>query len=338
MRRAKEVVGPGVDARVIGARPTAGVSLPSVTTTTTVLNERRSRGEDVELGPGGPPEHDDQRAPTAASAEGLRARPAALPWPVTVDRGEVLHDRLDVADAVAEPGVDAVAGQQPQVVLGPVGGGDDAGRGRHRPLERLARCGSPGARRARPWCGPATASRPGAPSARRGGPSTASGRGAGRRRPRTRAARRTRRPGGRGRGGARRCRAGRGRRRPAGRAITSTWGKTVSSSRGAPARRWRARPNGSATSTVERADGDDAAMLGGQPVGGPGPLGRGGAAPGGAGRPGCRPPGSREGEHRRPARADVGGRDLDAGGVAGVDAGRRQRPARPGGGSGTART
>ena len=75
--------------------------------------------------------------------------------------------------------------------------------------------------------------------------------------------------------------------------ITSTWGNTVSSSRGAPARLWRARPNGSLDLHGQRARRprrrDDRWAAGRRR----GPARRGGAAPGGAGRPACPPTGSR---------------------------------------------
>ena len=99
-----------------------------------------------------------------------RAQPCAAPVPCAERAPPSLVTHLDAAARAREPV-------------------DDRRRRLDRDLERRAVVGlRPGCRAARPPCGRATAPRPGGSSARRSARSTASAPGAGRRRPRTRAA------------------------------------------------------------------------------------------------------------------------------------------------------
>ena len=88
---------------------------------------------------------------------------------------------------------------------------------------------------------------------------------------------------------------------------------------------------------TERADGDDAPAGGGQPVGGAGRLARsqrGEVEEGAAGAA----DGISQSQHRRAPAAEVGGAQLDTGGVAGVHPGGRQAAGDPQPRPGAART
>ena len=195
-------------------------------------------------------------------------------------------------------------------------------------------CARRGGRRARRWCGPARASRPGGPSARRGARSTASALGAGRRRRRTAAARRSRRRRPMLRWCTAPCRCG-SRSPPSGRRhdrVDVGVDGQLEPRRACVAGGGRA-PNGIRISTVRGPIAHDAALVRGQSVGGACRARRGGAAPGGAGRRGCPTTGSRSvstGVRRRPRFVAA---HLDPGRVAGVDprGGQLRRTRRAGG-------
>ena len=122
--------------RRAGRLPVVGRSAPSVTTTTTAPNERRS-------GPAPParswwPARARRRAsPPAATAGAGRARPRRLPWPEasTVARYSMIASTWP--RLLPRPASTPSLETSRRWCWNAEGGGDDAGRRRHGPLERL---------------------------------------------------------------------------------------------------------------------------------------------------------------------------------------------------------
>ena len=197
---------------------------------------------------------------------------------------------VDVGRAGGEAGVDAAGGDEPhQVAVGAAAAmtlaAAETASSKDSALVRGA-----AARRAARSSGPARAARPGGPAARRCGPSTASGPGAGRRRRRRAAARRSPRRCGRGAfgwlgAGLRVVAVRDGQRQDRVDAAGARSARYAGRRRGAPPARGR---TGRSTTTSSGPTCDDAPALGGQPVGGDAVRSRRRAAARAGRRRGCR--------------------------------------------------